>query len=430
MDEVQIGAELDNLSSNEQEKILLVLPLGRRTAVLGFMREEHAAQIIRQLAPEEAAALLDPLESDDIVDILGLLDESELTIILARLEERMAPEDLRGLEDLLAYDQETAGGIMSPDFIAVSDNVTVARALRTVQDLEDPPEQAFYVYVIDDDERLVGVLSLRTLVTSKPDQRVREVMHSELTLVKSDADQEEVAEIASRYDLVAVPVVDAQHRLLGLITIDDIVDVIREEATEDILKMAGAGEELVATRLFWVSFRARLPWLGAAVAGGILVVLLLKDFHMQIELFPSLAMFMPVIVGMGGCVGTQSSTIVVRGLAVGYVERDKVRRLLIRELGLGLLLGAVYGVVIALASWVLIDDISPLPLAITLVASMIGSMAIAATVGSATPLIWDRLNIDPALATGPFVTTAVDALGLLFYFSVATYILGVDPGAS
>jgi magnesium transporter len=310
--------------------------------------------------------------------------------------------------------------------IVVHDEITVGEALRAVRETEELPEQAFLVHVVDDDYRLVGVASLRALVVSVPDAPIREVMDAEVVSVRADTDQEDVADIASRYDLVELPVVDSHHRLLGVVTIDDIVDVLREEATEDILKFAGAGEMLEDTRSFWASFRARLPWLGTAALGGLLVAMSLSGFENALRTFPALALFMPVVAGMGGNVGTQSSTIVVRGLAVGYVERAKIMRLLLREVALGASLGLIYGMAIAAAAPLIgVEAGEPVRLGMVITLGMIGSMSIAATVGTSVPLMLDSLEIDPAIATGPFVTTSVDILGLLFYFWLSTVLLGV-----
>ena len=423
LDEVQIAAQVDNLPPDDQDRLLQMLSVERRAAVFGELREETAAEIVERLAPEQVAILLDDLEADDVADILGRVEEGRLRQILSRLD----PEDADEVEQLLGYDENTAGGIMSLDYIRVYDNVTVAEAVRVVQEVQDPPDQAFYVYVVDDDERLVGVVSLRVLLTGARDSSIREIMNTELVYVDREADQEVVADIATRYDLVAVPVVDEQRRLVGVVTIDDIIDVIREEATEDILKMAGAGEELFDTRSFWTSLKVRMPWLLAAAVGGVLVAAALSGFEGALSSVPVLALFMPVIAGMGGNVGTQSSTIVVRGLAVGYVESSTLSRLIVREMGLGMALGLVYGLLIALAAPFVGAEVGePVALGIVLCLGMIGSMTIAATVGTSIPLVMHSLKIDPAVSTGPFVTTAVDILGLMFYFWLATVLLGVS----
>ena len=341
LDDVQVAGQLDNLGVDDQIRVLGQLAGPRRHVVLGQMRYEAAGELVNKLAPEEAASLLDDLDADDAVDILGRIEEDRLGAILSRLDKDEADE----LEELLAYDEHTAGGIMSPHFFSVSTEATVADALAMIQTSDEVPEAAFYVYVCDD-YKLSGVCSLRMLVTSRPTQRVRDIMLTELVSVSADLDQEEVAEIVSRYDLVAVPVVDPHQRLIGVIEVDDVVDVIREEATEDILKMAGAGEELAEARSFVSSLRARWLWLLAAAAGGTLATFILAQFEPALRMIPQLALFMPVVAAMGGNVGIQSSTIVVRGLAVGFVESARVRRLVAREVGLGATFGLLYGLAI------------------------------------------------------------------------------------
>jgi len=421
LDDVQVAGQLDNLGPHDVLRVLRLMPASRRGEVIGAMRYEAAALAVAELAPEEVASLLGDLETDDAVDILGRVDDEKLSQILARLDKTEAD----AIEELLAYDEHTAGGLMSPEYFSVLPNTTVGDALSALQTAEEIPDSVFYVYVVDEEDRLVGVCSLRMLVTSRPNQLVSDIMLTELITVLPDTDQEEVAELVSRYDLVAVPVVDAQLRMLGVVEVDDVVDVIREEATEDILKMAGAGEDLAEARSFTASFRARWRWLGAAALGGIVVAMSLSGFHDALATAPTLALFMPVVAGMGGNVGIQSSTIVVRGLAVGFVETARVRRLVVREVSLGSSLGLLYGTLIATFAWWLGDGREALEMGIVVAGGTAGSMTIAALVGTCTPLVLDRVGIDPAVATGPFVTTSVDVMGLLFYFWLATLLLGV-----
>ncbi len=421
LDEVQLARELDNLEVSEQERVLQLLPVERRSEVLEAMRYEAAAELVARLAPEEAAHLLDDLDADDVVDILGRIDEDRLQEILKRLDK----DDAYELEELLAYDESTAGGLMSPQFFRVGPDATVGDALTLIQQEEEPPESAFYVYVVDIDGRLVGECSLRTLVVSRASQKIADVMDREVVKVTADTDQEDVAELVSRYDLVSVPVVDEHDVMVGVVEVDDIVDVIREEATEDILKMAGAGEELAEVRTFAGSFRVRWRWLLAAAVGGTAAALSLTGFDGALASVPALAFFMPVVAGMGGNVGMQSSTIVVRGLAVGFVETRRVRRLVVREVSLGASLGLLYGGLIGAASVFVGEGVEPWRLATVVTLGTAGSMTIAAAVGTCTPLVLDRFGVDPAVATGPFVTTSVDVMGLLFYFWLATVLIGV-----
>lgn len=421
LDDVQIGSQLDNLDYDDQKQVLQLLAPDRRPEIIAVMREEVAASLVSQLAPEEAATLLDELETDDAVDILQRVGDSGLRQILAQLDQ----QDVEELEELLAYDENTAGGIMSPHYFRVAPDATVGDALAMIQDEDEPPETAFYVYVIDADSRLTGVCSLRTLVISRPSQTIRDVMYRDVVKVPADIDQEDVADIVGRYDLVALPVVDEHGRMLGIIDVDDVVDVIREEATEDILKMAGAGEELAETRDFYGSLKVRWRWLMAAALGGTAAALSLSGFDQALAQIPALAFFMPVVAGMGGNVGMQSSTIIVRGLAVGFVQAHRVRRIVIREVSLGAVLGLVYGLLIGSSSYLIGGDVDPLRLGFVIMMGTAGSMTIAAFVGTCTPLLLDRGGVDPAVATGPFVTTSVDVMGLLFYFWLASVMLGV-----
>lgn len=421
-DEVQIAGQLDNLGPDEQITILRLLPADRRAPVLAQMRYEAAAHLVARLAPEEAASLLDDLPVDDAVDILGRIDDGKLAEILARLDRSDAEE----LEGLLAYDEHTAGGIMSPTFVSAAPDDTVADVVHRLQNAEELPSRVFYVYVVDKDGKLIGVCSLRALVTNRPLVRIRDIMQPEVVSVPVATDQEVVADVVSRYDLVAVPVVDAANRMLGLVDVDDVVDVIREEATEDILKMAGAGEELAEARSFSASLRARWRWLMAAALGGTVAAISLAGFDDALAHVPALAFFMPVVAGMGGNVGMQSSTIVVRGLAVGFLEAQRLRRLVLREVGLGASLGLIYGLLIgASALWVGADLAEPWRLGLVVAFGCAGSMTLAAFVGTCTPLALDRFGVDPAIATGPFVTTSVDVMGLLSYFWLASVLLGV-----
>jgi magnesium transporter len=421
LDEVQIASQLDNLTAEDQLHILGLLPTDRRAPVLAHMRYEAAATLVARLAPEQAAALLDDLRPDDVVDILGRIDDKLLGDILSRLHQA----DAEAIEELLAYDDDTAGGIMSPRFFATRADNTVAETLTQLQAVE-LPTHVMYVYVVDPEGKLVGVCSLRQFVQHRPHEHVRDFMQAEVVSVRVDADQEDVADLVSRYDLVAMPVVDAHNLLIGVVEVDDVVDVLREEATEDILQMAGAGHQLSDARSFWPSLRVRWRWLGAAALGGTIAAYSLSSFDASLAEVPALAFFMPVVAGMGGNVGMQSSTIVVRGLAVGFLEAERVRRLVVREVALGASLGLLYGVLIGLfALWLGRADAEPWRLGTVVSCGCAGSMVLAAIVGTCTPLALDRFGVDPAIATGPFVTTSVDVMGLLFYFWLANVLLGM-----
>jgi magnesium transporter len=255
-----------------------------------------------------------------------------------------------------------------------------------------------------------------------PETQLKDIMATDVISVQTDMDQEEVARIVARYDFLAVPVVDGANRLVGIVTVDDVIDIIRKEATEDILKMAGAGEEFVETKSILKSTRIRLPWLFASCIGGIVAFFIIGRFEHSLMKFAYLAAFIPVIMGMGGNIGTQSSTIVVRGLATGRLSIQDIGPVVFKELAIGSILGLVYGLLIGSVAHF---RYSMVPLAVAVSLAVISSMSIAALVGSLVPMGFARINIDPAVATGPFVTTAIDILSVSFYFLIATTLLGI-----
>jgi magnesium transporter len=247
-------------------------------------------------------------------------------------------------------------------------------------------------------------------------------MVTDVFSVKTDMDQEEVARLVARYDILAVPVVDENNRLVGIVTVDDVIDIIRTEATEDILKMAGVGEEYIETKSVIKSTRIRLPWLFASLIGGIVAFFIIGHFDGILSEVTYLAAFIPVIMGMGGNIGTQSSTIVVRGLATGRLNVRDIWRVVTKELCIGMILGMVYGLIIAAVAQVSYNTIA---LAVSVGLALMSSMSIAALVGSLVPMIMARINVDPAVATGPFVTTSIDIISVFFYFIIATTLLGL-----
>ncbi len=389
-----------------------------RGAIFSELDEDALVAFIEEMPLEEVVGILEELPSDEVADILGELPEDKSKAIL----ELMKDEGSEEVEGLLSYGDDTAGRIMVPDFIAIREDMTAKQAIESLQKDYRDVEMAFYLYVVDEHGRLTGVLSLRQLVVVRPDTLLKDFMTTEVFSVTTDMDQEEVARIVARYDILAVPVVDSANRLVGIITVDDIIDIIRLEATEDILKMAGVGEEFVETKNILSSTRIRLPWLFASCLGGIMAFLVIGTFEDSLQKVAYLAAFIPVIMGMGGNIGTQSSTIVVRGLATGRLAIRDFWHVVFKELAVGLILGVIYGLLIGLVAHF---NYSLAGLTISVALAVLSSMAIAALVGSLVPMILARIHIDPAVATGPFVTTAVDIISVSFYFLIATALLGL-----
>jgi len=334
----------------------------------------------------------------------------------------MGHEDSQEVQDLLEHPKETAGRLMNTDFFSLPEQITVEEAIKQVRAASER-EMVFYIYVTDKEDRLVGVVSLRQLLVVPPDTPLQKIMNPEVISVTTDTDQEEVARQVTRYNLLAIPVVDKENRLVGIITFDDVIDVLREEATEDILKMAGAGtpeEEYILQTSSLGAARFRLPWLLTTLFGTMVTAGIVWFFRFTLHEVIALVTFLPVIAAMGGNVGVQSSTIIVRGLATGRIELASVWKVVARELKVGLLMGVTCGVILALVAYLWHG---PAMLGVVLGAAMFFAIIVAATTGTLVPVVLKKLNIDPAISSGPFVTTANDITGLLIYLGLATYLL-------
>ncbi len=409
----------DSLSLTEQVKLFnMIEDVEQKGILFSELEKDTLLTFVEVLKIEEVVAVLEDMPTDDVADIIGKLPEETADTIL----HRMRVEGSEEIEGLLRYEDDTAGGIMVPDFIALGEDVTAAAAIRSLQTEYQDVEMPFYLYVINEYGNLVGVSSLRQLVVVPPKTPLKDFMSTDVFSVKTEMDQEEVARIVARYDILAVPVVDDTNKLVGIVTVDDVIDIFRREATEDILKMAGVGEDFVETKSVFKSTRIRLPWLFASCLGGIVAFFVIGHFEESLRKLTYLAAFIPVIMGMGGNIGTQSSTIVVRGLAMGRITITELWSVVFKELAIGLILGLVYGFLIGIVAQV---TYSKGFLALAVAASVFSSMSVAALVGSMVPMLFAKFEIDPAVATGPFVTTAIDVISVFFYFAIATSLLGI-----
>jgi magnesium transporter len=417
------GADLSvlfrSLALDQQRKLFdMITDVEQKGILFSELEEDIFKDLIEDMPVEAIVEILESMPADDVADILGRLPEDRSQDILDKMKTAESEE----VEDLLRYDDDTAGGIMVPDFIALKEDVTAREAIESLQKEHSDVEMAFYLYVVDEYGKLVGVSSLRQLVVVPPETTLKEFMSTDVFSVQTGMDQEEVARIVARYDILAVPVVDDANRLVGIVTVDDVIDILRKEATEDILKMAGAGEEFVETKSIFKSTRIRLPWLFASCIGGIFAFFIIGKFESSILQYAYLAAFIPVIMGMGGNIGTQSSTIVVRGLATGRLNVRDIWSVVLKELSVGVILGLVYGTIIGSVAQL---RYSKEALAVSVALAVLSSMSVAALVGSLVPMLFARVNIDPAVATGPFVTTAIDIISVFFYFIIATTLLGI-----
>ena len=396
---------------------------------------ERGGDVLTELDSTLRTALLEESRPDRISEMLDNLDTDDATDILGDLSDEMAEEVLDGLEDadhvreLLSYDEESAGGIMQREYVPALRTWTVAEVTEEVRRLAETIEPIYAVYVIDEAGVLLGVVSLKQLLLSPATARIDSLMRTDFAAVTTEVDQEEVARIMERYDLVVLPVVDATGRLIGRITIDDVVDVIREEAEEDIQLMSGvSGGEAVTDSVFRI-LRGRLPWLMVGLVGAGLSGLVIGTFEEALEAAVILASFLPIMMATAGNVGIQSSSIVVQGLASGDVWSSDVVRRTGKETAVALVNGLSLASVLA-ASIILLPIlipsasaliVHPVHLAITAGLSLMAIVLLSTVIGTVVPILLHRVGIDPALATGPFITTLNDILGLTVYFLIATF---------
>jgi len=409
-----IAVFFNYLNEKEKETIFrLCVEIEKFPEIISLLEPSESANFLSTLKKEEIYKIFKNIHSDDVVDIINALPEELAQDILSFMKK----EDVAEIESLLEYEEDTAGGIMNPDFFALEENTTVKNAVDSLRNSEDV-EMVFYLYVVDIRNHLVGVVSLRYLVTSKSDAKLKDIMNTDVISVRTNMDQEEVARIVTKYDVLAVPVVDEENKLVGVITVDDIIDVIREENTEDMLKMAGTTEEEIVTKSTFSSFKIRLPWLFATFIGGIFASQIIGVFQDSLQKVIAVSFFIPIIMGMGGNIGAQTSTIVVRGIALGKVDVKQVWYFLFQQFKIGILLGFTYGILLGVVAKFLHGEISYI--GITVCLAIICAMTIGSILGTMIPMILKRVNIDPAVATGAFVTTALDILGIVIYFFFAS----------
>ena len=408
-------------NDEEQDIIFSMMPPSEGTVeFLNELDESITVRLLEQETPQRMAAILEEASSNETAHLMGLVNEEYAAAIIDLLQ----AEEQEKLEEIMAYPEDSAGILMYTDVFRLHEETKAIDAIAALQD-QDEAEMVFYLYAVDDDGRLTGVVSLRDLVTTPSETTLVEIMSRKVHAVRPETDQEEVARIVSQYNFLAVPVVDSEDQLLGIVMVDDVVDIIREEATEDFLQMVGAGKDReILLKSSWDNARMRLPWLFASWVGGILAAFIIGVFDDILQNTIVLAAFIPVIIGMGGNIGTQSSTIIVRGLATGRVGLENSVKILLKEMRVGLILGILYGILLGIFAIFRFLDVSPI-LGLVVGLSICASMIIASTIGSLVPLILNRFDIDPAVATGPFVTTAIDILGVALYFWIAGSFLSI-----
>jgi magnesium transporter len=407
---------IEHLDPEERLFIFNLLEPDGAGEVLVEIETPVQERILKDLDNQAITEIVQGLDSDDAADLVGDLPDDRAREIIERVGDEVSGE----LEKLLPYPEDTAGGIMALEFVAVKADASVKDAIDIIREKREEVENLYYIWVVDDLGKLVGVISLKDLVLEPTDRKISDIMNPEVISVHVDTDQEEVARLVKKYDLVAIPVVGDDQRLAGRITHDDIIDVIEEEADEDISLMAGVIDQEIAEESTLKISRARLPWLIAGLFGGIIAAAVINQFESSLEKVLALSFFFPVIMAMGGSTGTQAATIVVRGLATGDISLMNIGKRLWMEMRVALVNALVCGILLALIVGTWVSDYglgSVVGLALVLI------IVNAGVIGSAVPMALKKWNIDPALATGPFVTTSNDILSLLIYLGLVTIYL-------
>jgi len=407
---------IEHLDPEERLFIFRLLEPEEAGEVLVELETPAQGLLLKDLEPEALTEIVERLDSDDAADVVGDLPPEQAEQIIQSVPDVISKEIVK----LLPYADDTAGGLMGLEYVSVPMDATLRDAVEIVRRRGKDISGLYHIWVTDSLGRLAGVISLKDLVLESPDRKVQEVMNPEVISVDVDMDQEEVLQYAKKYNLVSVPVVDKQHRLVGVISHDDIIDAMEEETDEDISLMAGVLDKEVGEQSLWKISRARMPWLIAGLAGEMISALVIRQFQTSLEKLVVLAFFFPVIMAMGGSSGSQAAIVVVRGLATGDITLLGMGKRLLVELRVALLNGLALAVLLGLIVTFWLSDRR---LGIVLGASLFSVVICSGIVGSAAPFVFKRFGIDPALATGPFVTTCNDIMGLLIYLSLVTLVM-------
>ncbi len=413
-----IAQILSHIKKDERSYLFSILPPKIASDVLSELDPPIVEDLTEELGVERISKIVDQMDSDDAADFVSAIPEEMVPEILDRIPE----EDSNEIKELLHYEEDTAGGIMALEYVALPMDATVEQAIQEIRRLKSEQEitDIYSIYVVDDENRLVGVVSLSDLVLAEDFTQLKEIMKTDIPKITPDMDQEEVANIFSKYDLVSMPVVDQENHLIGRITIDDVVDVLEEEGSEDMAYIAGAPDEEITEDSIFKLARARLPWLLVAFMGELLAAFILNQFDVTLQQKLMIASFIPIIMAMGGSTAQQASVIVIRGLATGDLSlRDTGPRLL-KEFRISLLNSLFFAIVLFLIVYLWDSAFFATILAVSIFV-VINNAAI---IGALVPLTFKRLKIDPALAAAPFISTTNDILGILIYLSITTLLLG------
>ena len=414
-------AELyQNLDIDEAEYLYRLLDPETAADVLMELDEDERLKLLEAMTPEKIAQQIDHLDTDDAVDLIQQLDEEQREEILSHIDD---VEQAGDIVELLKYDEDTAGGLMGTEMIVVNENWSMPETIKQLRLQAEDMDEIYYVYVVDDDNKLKGILPLKEMITHPSVSKIKHVMENEPVAVKVDTPIDEVALEIEKYDLVAIPVVDSIGRLLGRITVDDVMDEVRESSERDYQLASGISSDVDAEDTIFKQVKARIPWLMIGIFSGIMASLILGTFETKLQAVAALALFIPIIGGTGGNVGVQSSAIVVQSLANGTLELKQFSRQLGKEVLVGLLNGTIIAAVVFVYNLIMLPENFAVTLSVAV--SLFIVTMFATILGTVVPLTLERLHINPALATGPFIQISNDLVGLMIYVWVSTYFLGV-----
>ncbi|WP_217651982.1 magnesium transporter [Hydrococcus rivularis] len=417
---VDIAEAIEGLPESMQVIAFRLLAKDEAIAVYEHLDSAVQQSLVQQFKHQEVLDIVDKMSPDDRV---RLFDELPAKIV-RRLLSQLSPGERQATALLLGYGEATAGRIMTPEYISLKETLTVAQTLERIRSLAKTSEIVYYLYVTDASRHLTGIVSLRDLVIASPEKTLGEIMTRDVVFVHTDTDQEEVARMIQRYDLLALPVVDREQRLVGVVTVDDVIDILEQEATEDIYALGGLqsdGDNYFQTNLITVA-RKRVVWLFVLLITNTVTGTIIKSQESVLERMAILAAFIPLLVGTGGNVGAQSSTVVIRGLNTEEIRDLGMGQVIFREALAGGLLGLILGAIATLWAYGLQGNVF---VAVSVGVSLVAIAILASISGSALPFLFHSLGLDPALMSAPFITTAVDVLGVLIYFYIARIILGI-----
>lgn len=413
---------MENLEENDKIKLFEVLPLDMAASILEESDVEFFINILSKLDIEHKKNVLELMSLDDMADILSQLDQNEREDIM----ELLSQKDANDVKELLIYEEESNGGIMTTGYIQINEYMTAKEAIAHMREYAEDAETIYYVYVVDNEERLVGVLSLRELILARDGNIVKDLMSENIISVFVDEDREEAVRLVSKYNLIAIPVIDREHRLKGIITVDDIIDVMEEEATEDMYKFAGTSEQErdIAQNInktpidqIFSSVKARIPWLIITLLAGLLSSAILSnlDFIMEPR-YSTLVFFIPVVLGMGGNIGTQSFALAVMSLSNKDLDFNNV----IREALVGIITGIICSLIVSIIVFIFIKDIS---IVLVVAVSLFINMIVGSMIGGFMPILFKKLDVDPSIISAPVIATALDVTGITIYLIITTLIL-------